>query len=79
MYGGAKAQLHAFLILVIFTELLHTCGYAVAHLVKALLYKVAASISDGVIGIFIYLIIPADNLTTFICRSSRNSGSLSLL
>jgi len=72
MYGGVKAQLHAFLILVIFTETLHTCGYAVAPLVKALLYKVAASIPDGEIGIFIYLIIPADSLTTFTCRLSRN-------
>jgi hypothetical protein len=76
MYGGVKAQVHAFLILVIFTELLHTCGYAVVQLVKALLYKVVASMPDGVIGIF--LIIRADNLTTFMCRLSRNSGSLNL-
>jgi len=55
-YRGVKAQLHAFLILVIFTEPLQTCGYAVAQLVKALLYKVAASIPDGVIGVFISLI-----------------------
>jgi hypothetical protein len=61
MYGGVKAQLHAFLILVIFIEQLHTCGYAVVQLVKALLYKAADSIPDGVTGI--YLIIPADNLT----------------
>jgi len=77
MYGGVKAQVHAFLILVIFTEPLHTCGYAEAQLVKALLYKVAASIPDGVIGIF--LIIPAGNLTTFMCRLSGNSGNLNLL
>jgi len=76
MYGR-EAQFHALLILVIFTEPLHTCGYAVAQLVKALLYKVAASIPDGVNGI--YLIIPADNLNTFICRLSRNSGSLNSL
>jgi len=53
MYRGVKAQFNAFLILVIFTEPLQTCGYAVAQLVKALLYKVKASIPDGVIGIFI--------------------------
>jgi hypothetical protein len=79
MYGGVKAQIHAFLILVIFTEPLHTCGYAMVQLVKALLYKAAASIPDGVIGIYSYLNIPADNLTTFMCRLSRNSGSLNLL
>jgi len=53
MYRGVKAQFNAFLILVIFTEPLQTCGYPVAQLVKALLYKVKASIPDGVIGIFI--------------------------
>jgi len=75
-YRGVKAQLHAFLNLVIFSEPLQTCGYAAVQLVKALLYKVAASIPDGVIGIFIYLVIPADNLANFVCRLSRNSGSL---
>jgi len=78
-YRGVKAQLHAFLILVISTEPLQTCGYAVAQLVKALLYKVAASNPDGVTGIFIYLVIPADKLANFVCRLSRNSGNLNLL
>jgi hypothetical protein len=46
-------------ILVKFENYKETPGHAVAQLVEALRYKVAGSIPDGVIGIFIDIVLPA--------------------